>query len=83
MYLKGILKNLDLEGYRIYSYSKKTLTKPIETKEYTRKNIDELLREYANYRIKFSNNYDIGYIDWKREHKGNVTYIELIKNKGE
>ena len=31
----------------------------------------------------YQNNYDIGYIDWKREHKGNVTYIELIKNKGE
>ena len=80
MYIVKSLKNLDLEGYRIYSYSKKTLTKPIETKEYTRKNIDELLREYANYRIKFSNNYDIGYTNYKGDHKGSVAYIELIKN---
>ena len=81
MYIVKSLKNLDLEGYRIYSYSKKTLIKPIETKEYTRKNIDELLREYANYRIKFSNNYDIGYTNYKGDHKGSVAYIELIKKE--
>ena len=81
MYIVKSLKDLELEGYRIYSYSKKTLTKPIETKEYTRKNIDELLREYANYRIKFSNNYDIGYTNYKGDHKGSVAYIELIKKE--
>ena len=80
MYIVKSLKNLDLEGYRIYSYSKKTLIKPIETKEYTRKNIDELLREYPDYKIKFSNNYDIGYTNYKGDHKGSVAYIELIKN---
>ena len=80
MYIIKSLKDLELEGYRVYSYSKKTLNKPIETKEYTKKNIDELLREYKDYKIKFSNNYDIGYTNYKGDHKGNVAYIELIKN---
>ena len=80
MYIVKSLKDLELEGYRVYSYSKKTLEKPVETKEYTRKNINELLKEYPGYQIKFSNNYDIGYTNYKGDHKGSVAYIELIKN---
>lgn len=81
MYIVKSLKDLELEGYRVYSYSKKTLEKPIEIKGYTKKNIDELLREYRDYKIKFSNNYDIGYTNFKGDHKGNVAYIELIKKE--
>ena len=83
MYIVKSLRNLELEGYRIYGYSHKTLNKPAVFKYYSKETIEDLIKNYCNYKIKYQNNYDIGFVDWKREHKGNVTYIELIKNKGE
>ena len=83
MYIVKNMKDKNLEGYRVYGYSHKTLNKPVEVKYYSKETVEDLIKNYCNYKIKYQNNYDIGYIDWKREHKGNVTYIELIKNKGE
>ena len=83
MYIVKNMKGKNLEGYRVYGYSHKTLNKPAVFKYYSKETVEDLIKNYCNYKIKYQNNYDIGYIDWKREHKGNVTYIELIKNKGE
>ena len=83
MYIVKNMKDKNLEGYRVYGYSHKTLNKPAVFKYYSKETVEDLMKNYCNYKIKYQNNYDIGYIDWKREHKGNVTYIELIKNKGE
>ena len=83
MYIVKSLRNLELEGYRVYGYSHKTLNKPAVFKYYSKETIEDLIKNYCNYKIKYQNNYDIGFTDWKRDHKGNVTYIELIKNKGE
>ena len=83
MYIVKNMKDKNLEGYRVYGYSHKTLNKPAVFKYYSKETVEDLIKNYCNYKIKYQNNYDIGYIDWKREHKGNVTYIELIKNKGE
>ena len=82
MYIVKSLKDLELEGYRVYGYSHKTLNKPVEVKYYSKETVEDLIKNYCNYKIKYQNNYDIGFTDWKREHKGNVTYIELIKNEG-
>ena len=82
MYIVKNMKDKNLEGYRVYGYSHKTLNKPAVFKYYSKETVEDLIKNYCNYKIKYQNNYDIGYIDWKREHKGNVTYIELIKNKG-
>ena len=81
MYIVKSLKNLELEGYRVYGYSHKTLKQPSEFKYYSKETIEDLIKKYCNYKIKYQNNYGIGFVDWKREHKGNVTYIELIKEK--
>ena len=83
MYIVKNMKDKNLEGYRVYGYSHKTLNKPAVFKYYSKETVEDLIKNYCNYKIKYQNNYDIGYIDWKREHKRNVNYIELIKNKGE
>lgn len=83
-----IIKDLldkQLEGYRIYGYSKKTLNKPTITTIFDNRNIEELLKEFnQHYELKYTNNYDIGYTDKNNnDHKGTVTYLDLIKKGSE
>ena len=73
------MKDKELEGYRIYGYSHKTLNKPIEEKYYTTENIEEILSKYKDYNIVFSNSCGIGYTDYKGEHVGTVSYFDLLK----
>ena len=80
-YIVKNLKDLDLEGYRVYGYSRKTLNKPVEVKFYSKQSIEQLIKMYPGYKIRYSNNYSIGYTDYRREHQGQVTYIDLIKIK--
>ena len=75
------MENRELEGFRIYGYSNKTLNKPIEEKIYTRDSLEEVLKRFKNYEITYSNSYAIGYRDWKGEHKGTVNYYDM-KLKG-
>ena len=79
VYITKAMENKELSGYRIYSYSHKTLNQPIEEKYYTTENIEEILNEYKDYNIVCSNSYGIGYIDYKGEHVGTVSYFDLIK----
>ena len=80
-YIVKSMENLDLEGYRVYGYSHKTLDKPIEEKFYTNDNIEDILKKYAaDYKITYTSSYDIGYSDWRGEHKGNVNYYDMERN---
>jgi cadmium resistance protein CadD (predicted permease) len=76
-YITKSMDNKELEGYRIYGYSRKTLNKPIETKIYTRDSIEKVLKDFSEYEIEFSNSYSIGYKDWRGDHIGKVNYYDL------
>lgn len=80
-YIVKSLKDVDLEGYRIYGYSQKTLDKPIEEKVYSEASVEQILSRYKDYELKFTNSYPIGYTDWKGNHLGNVTYFDLNKKE--
>jgi hypothetical protein len=80
-YIVKSIEDLNLEGYRVYGYSRKTLQKPIEEKIYTKANVEQILSQYKDYEVTFSSSYRIGYSDWKGDHKGIVTYLDL-KLKG-
>lgn len=84
-YIVKDLLDKQFEGYRIYGYSRKTLTKPNVSTIYDGRNIEELLKEFGEkYELKYTNSYDIGYLDkYNNEHKGKVTYLDLIKIKKE
>lgn len=76
-YITKSMENVDLEGFRIYGYSNKTLNKPIEEKIYTTDTMEEILNQFKDYDIKFSNSYPIGYIDYKGDHTGLVNYYDM------
>jgi hypothetical protein len=81
-YIVKSLQDLSLEGYRVYGYSIKTLEKPQEVKLYTKDSLDQILKQFKDYEIIFSNSYRIGYRDWKGDHKGIVTYLDLKLKEG-
>ena len=77
-YLVKSLQNVDLDGMRIYGYSRKTLKKPTEvTYLNTKENIEDILSNFGDYRIKYQNSYSIGY----KENTGHVLYLDLIKKE--
>lgn len=77
-YITKDLIDKQLDGYRIYGYSRKTLKKSIVTKEYTTKSIDEILRMYKdNYDIQYSNSYNVGYSKDYRSYCGTVLYLDM------
>lgn len=79
-YIVKSLQNTELEGYRVYGYSHKTLNKPIEEKYYSIENIESIIAKCTkHYDIKYISSYEIGYTDWRRTHRGNVTYLDMIK----
>lgn len=78
-YIVKSLQDTELEGYRIYGYSHRTLNKPIEDKFYSIDKIDVILNKYKDYKVCYTSSYAIGYTNWKGNHEGNVTYIDLIK----
>lgn len=78
-YIVKSMENLDLEGYRVYGYSRKTLNKPTIEKIYTTDKTEAILSRYKGYDIAFSNSYKIGYRDYKGDHVGTVSYFDLNK----
>lgn len=80
-YITKSMENRELEGYRIYGYSNKTLDKPIIEKLMNNREIEEILFDLAKegYVIKFSNSYNIGYEKNGTNHKGKVNYFDLEK----
>lgn len=79
-YIVKELIDKKLDGYRIYGYSNKTLVKPIESKIYDNRSIEELLHDYSNdFYITFNNSYPIGYRDYRGDHIGTINYFDLVK----
>jgi len=78
-YITKSMENRELEGYRVYGYSKKTLDRPIIEKFMTNQEIEEILNGLVQegYIIKFSNSYDIGYMKHGKSHVGKVNYFDL------
>jgi len=82
-YITKSMSIRELEGYRVYGYSNKTLKKPVETKLYTKDSIEEVLKMFTeDYEVTFTNSYPIGYEDWKGKHQGVVNYFDLKKKVG-
>lgn len=82
-YITKSMENRELEGYRIYGYSNKTLDKPRIEKSVDKRSIEEILSGLIKqgYIIKFSNSYDIGYTKDGKEHIGKVNYFDLERVK--
>lgn len=82
-YITKSMSIREIEGYRIYGYSNKTLNKPVEVKFYTKDPIEEVLKKFnEDYDVTFTNSYPIGYEDWKGKHMGTVNYFDLKKKVG-
>ena len=82
-YMIKSLKDINLEGYRIYGYSHKTLEKPLEIRCYSKDSLIELLNTFDDYRIKYQSSYKVGFTDWRGERKGSVTYLDMYKGDNE
>lgn len=82
-YITKSMENRELEGYRVYGYSNKTLDKPIVEKSIDKRAIEDVLRDLTQqgYVIRFSNSYDIGYIKDGKNHVGKVNYFDLERVK--
>jgi hypothetical protein len=81
-YIVKNLIDLDLEGYRVVGYSRKTLDKPIETTFYTKASIEDILKQYVNdYELIYSNNYNIGRTNWKGYYSGTVSYFDFMRKE--
>ena len=76
-YIVKSLGNRDLEGYRVFGYSKKTLNKPIIETYLDKRPLEEILKEFEGYKVSYSNNYSIGYTKDGTDRKGNVTYFDM------
>lgn len=78
--VKGLSKR-ELEGYRVFGYSKKTLLKPIIETKMDKRKISEILEDYKDYISSYSNNYSIGYMRNGDFKGGTVIYIDLEKER--
>lgn len=76
-YIVKSLGNKDLEGFRVFGYSNKTLKKPIIETRLEKRNLEEILNEYKDYSITFNNSYEIGYTKDGEQRKGVVSYFDL------
>ena len=78
-YIIKSLGNKDLEGFRVFGYSNKTLDKPIIEKILDKRKIEEILKDYLDYNLTYCNSYPIGYTKDGIERKGTVTYLDFTK----
>lgn len=79
-YIVKSLGNRDLEGYRVFGYSNKTLNKPIIETYLDKRTLEEILKEFEGYKVSYSNNYSIGYTKDGTDRKGNVIYFDMEVN---
>ena len=79
-YLVQDILDLDLQGNRVYGYSK-NLNKPIISKMETRDKIEDLI-SIDNYELKYISQYDLYYRNKKNEEiKGSVNYFDYLKKE--
>ena len=75
-YITKDMFNKDMEGKRIFGYSKSTMNKPIITKVLEEvKDQQELLKLFEEYDINFTNSYSIGSFGDK------VNYFDMVKKE--
>ncbi|WP_297637273.1 hypothetical protein [uncultured Clostridium sp.] len=77
--VKGLAKR-ELEGYRVFGYSNKTLLKPITKTLMDKRKITEILEEYKNYKSSYSNSYEIGYKKNGEYKGGRVIYMDMERS---
>ncbi|MDS0525441.1 hypothetical protein NNC19_07105 [Clostridium sp. SHJSY1] len=81
-YIVKNLIDLDLEGYRVVGYSRKTLNKPIEETYLTKDSIEDILKSFiSNYNLTYSNSYEIGHFDENNSRIGTVSYFDFMKKE--
>ncbi|HII4424974.1 TPA: rolling circle replication-associated protein [Clostridium perfringens] len=82
-YIVKDLLDKQLEGYRVYGYSRKTMNKPIVQTIYDDRELEEIISDYKErYELKYTNSYKIGYIDKENnDHIGTTTYLDFIKKE--
>ena len=82
-YITKDLINKQLEGFRIYGYSSKTIKKPLIYKDYTDREIKDIIKDFSEeFYITYSNSYEIGYTTKDgTERKGTVSYIDMTRKK--
>ena len=81
-YIVKSLGDKDLEGYRVFGYSNKTLDKPIIETYLDKRSLENILEDFKKYKVSYNNNYSIGYTKDGIERKGSVTYFDMeIMNK--
>lgn len=78
-YIVKNLQNIDLEGFRVFGYSQKTLEKPIIETYLDKRKVDEILKDYLNYKLTYCSSYSIGYTKDGIERKGTVSYFDFTK----
>lgn len=81
-YLTKDLIDKKFEGYRVYGYSHKTLDRPEMIKEYTTESLESIIEKFSSdYRVTYSNSYEIGYTSFNGEYKGTVSYLDLVQRE--
>lgn len=72
VYITKSLELTNLEGYRVYGYSNKTLNKPLILTFTDNRSLEETLKDFKDYKITYSNSYKIG--------DGSVNYFDMEVN---
>lgn len=81
-YITKDLLDKQLEVYRIYGYSNKTINKPLIYTDYTDKSIKEVIKDFKDeFDISYSSSYEIGYTKDGQDRKGIMTYADLKRKK--
>lgn len=73
VYITKSIELTNLEGYRVYGYSKKKLNKPIVITYNEDRSIEEILKDFKDYKINYSNGYKIS-------DNGSVIYFDMEVN---
>lgn len=82
-YLVKDLIDKDLQGTRVYSYSRNVDKPIIETLD-NKKSLEELINDFKGYKITYTSSYDIQFTDKQgRERVNKVNYIDLVKECSE
>lgn len=74
-YITKDMMDKEMNGARVFGYSRSTMDKPVITKVLENMDQQQLLKMFEEYDIKFTNSYDIGLIGDK------VNYFDMVKKE--
>lgn len=72
-YIVKSLENTELEAVNIFNYSR-NLNKPEITKIWSKQSLSDVLNEFRDYKVTYTNSYKIG-------ENGQVNYVDLCKEE--